>query len=190
MEAYKQQMFKFLTTPENFHSLLEAVKSFEDVKKQLLTDFWKQTEAALALKTVGSHWKMKISSNVHATHSQLIIYKKSWERQGGGSLMCSLAYENLVGQVFYGLWVNWDEKHPKTVSFREGVKQMKVEDFKTDSHQWWPWWAHTTPNFLNPDSFSEILPHVVAETAEQTAINLLQLGEKYGDELDQIISRS
>ena len=189
MESYKQQMFQFLTKPENFQSLLDAVKSFEDVKKQLLTDFWKQTEAALALKATGSSWKVEMSSTIHATHSQLTIFRGSWVKQGGHPI-CTLAYENLCGHLFYGLWLNWDAQDPKTVALREGARQMRVEGFKIDSHQWWPWWAHTTPNFTNADAFSEILPLVVKDTAQQTATDLFQLAEKYGPEIDRIIEKS
>src|SRR5687768_9376628 len=125
MEAYKQQMFQFLTKPENFQSLLDAVRSFEDVKKQLLTDFWKHTERALVLKTAGGPWSVELSPNVHAPHAQLKIYKSSWRPDG--NQMCCLTYDNLAGHLFYGLWLKWDANNSKIVALREGLKQMKVE---------------------------------------------------------------
>lgn len=182
MTAYENEIFQFLTIPNNFDSFVRMISHYENVKRELITRFWTAVRNELLSMTKDSVWRVTMDNNLFATYSKIYLYKDHW--MDNGRLILTIAWESLSNKPYRGLLLYMDTKGINMSEIRAAAIQFRPNDFTTDSNQWWAWWQYGNADFNNASALGDILPDKIDIAAKTWANELYELAISCEHKLD------
>jgi hypothetical protein len=197
-KSYNQNLYEFITDPENFESYSSLINISSDIRQQLLTEFWKNVLKAIeARPNEFKDWKSYIyPESVMDRYSSLGLYSDKYYSQEAKDSSALICFERLHSKALLGCWFNRADKKMNTI-FENAV--IEAEKFRTKDYSvgtggyWFVCYKLINEDFNNTDSLSKILPVVreplvkqYSELLIQTFKDLKELIEKFGVEVENI----
>lgn len=168
MSTYQDEIFNYLTKKDNFFSAYEIPQIFPEVKNTLIEKFWRAVKNSLEELTKETNWEIGMSENIFKTYSSLSI---------GLDKRFGVAYEELHGQTYYGLWIDFDDKKLDRPKINEYASKIEAINWMKKS-KWYLGWTSTGANFNNIETLKRILPDNRDDYAKELANQLFDLAEK------------
>ena len=168
MSLYDDEIFKYITTRDNFETAFEIYQEFPKVKNRLIEEFWLQTRKELEQITEDTIWNVSYS-DIFDTYSHLGL--KLSDKPA-----FKVIYEVLYGQTYFGLWYDRD----KGVLNREKINRQLEgieEHLSPRKSQWWIGWDYDNSNFSEMETLKKILPKNREGIPKEYAEFILELAE-------------
>ncbi len=196
MNKFDEDLYEFITTPDNFEASFEIANKFEVFKKKIIEDFWQKVIENIELniqldkRTELKDWIIS-DENIIVNNGCLGIYNDKYCSE---KLICTsveTCFQNWSsGNIVVGLYFNSQEKI-KGLNKNNIIAYCKKNvsnDWKLSSPTYdLPIYKRMKENFNSYDTLRKILPSEgdflakeYAQTLIDTHIELYPLIEKFG----------
>lgn len=191
MEQYKQKIFDYLATEENFKLANSMANYLKEFKIQAIADFWPLVEVKLKERLKiekDDFWSVHITGSFTNDYTRLEMYNALWCTENEDFPLMSVAIEKLGrNNSFYGVWVNSSKEYSPKYDLdrvRKEAQQLEVaKGFTIDKHQYWPFWKHSNLNFDDENDMIRILPANRQATIDEIAESLYALAKEVKDDM-------
>ena len=189
MEDYKKPIYDFLTQKENFDKMASLLNSYDEIKKQLLTEFWNLVKQKLDSDNAvsGSKWIVHLVEDIFTKYSRIYLSKEKWMIHKGNPLMC-VSWENLTkSPPRCGIWLNYDANVLDIEQVKKHAQNHPISNtFMKDSNGWWAFWQNGNIHFHQPQDIGKILPDEREGYVNEHAETIFNLATTMETELDKM----
>ena len=117
MSTFEEEIYLYLTKPENFETAAEVYQQFPKVRETLILDFWNEAKEQLeSLVGVQRKWTIGLSEEVISQDSSLWIYIND---------NFGVSYDSLSENSKFGFWFNSESDKldiPKIKEYSQSIK--------------------------------------------------------------------
>ena len=188
MDNYQSEIFKFLTTRDNFESFIKLMSHYDNVREELLKTFWRSVDTELRALAKNSQWVVTLDTDIFVRYAKLQMYMPNWKYED--KPLVSFTWEGLSALSYRGLLVYTETKGVDVMSIRNATVNFKPSNFSTIASQSWAWWRNADVNFSNPKDLIEILPDKCEAKAKEWARELYELATRHEVQLDEIVGKA
>ena len=178
MSIYEEEMFKYITKPENFEVAFEINELFSQVKNKIIEQFWQQVESRLLELTKETDWQVSLDDDVFSTWSSLNLTRDEWKE------CFYVNYEKLHESVSHGLWVDYDDKDLDMKKIAKHSETIECLQDMKHNNKYWLGWKHIGEDFNSISTLKKILPDRSQDFEDELAKLLFDLAEEIKPEVD------
>lgn len=182
MSEYENRIFAMLTSnEEKLKSALEIAKHINGIKKQLITQFWKNVEKELytLIQVSNEEFKVKLDADIFHPNSKCSLYLQN-------DTKARLIFEHLSNDQCMGLWFQNQLFDMSKINAYRNQFQNDITYFS--NHTWWLAFKEMNENFNNFDSLVMILPNNSIEYSKEKAQELFDFAVENKEHLKYVIN--
>ena len=179
MSEYKEAKFNFITKSENFKAAFEVSEQMEEIKKKLITDFWKAVKIKIESKIEEKklEWTIRLD-DVFDTYSKLHIFTS-------GSYDISASYEGLSKNLLFGIWIHTQNGNFDQKDIDENIKKKNLFMDKNLNSKHWICWENYQDHFNKIETLMKILIDIREKFADEIATHLFKFAEENKVHIDE-----
>ncbi len=160
MIKYEDEMYKFVTSSENFEAVCDLTDQFQIVKQRLRQDFWKEVKTSLQPEIERFNgWKIWMHDELNS-NSALILYRDEFCYDKVDDAKATIRMDNLMDVPAFGLWINreWEGFDINDIWLKS--KPFQSPSFKVGNINgwWWPLYNTLPYNFTLTKDIKKITP--------------------------------
>lgn len=177
---YKDEIFKYLTSKDNFTSAFEVYQLFPDVRNRLIEQLWLKVKENLVQLTKETAWDVDISDNIFETYSYLGLFQQN------KSLWVLI--EQIHKTPYYGLWLE-----DNNLLDRDQLNKYVEENIKNENHLYtiktkgdWIGWNNMDINYESLETLRKLLPENYEIFAEEIATMIFEFAEELKEDITKM----
>ena len=174
------QLYKYLTQPEQFDLMAEVVSNAPDVRLRLLNDFWDISEERIKNELQPEGWYFVESANRFDTWGGFYL------SQNKDFVGVSIGIESIATNFYYGLNFNADKtSHLNRQTIEAYLATHHLND-KFRKSVPWLMYRYYGPDFKNLAECKNLLPVHQEAYSVQVATDLISFVRQMGEYLPEI----
>ena len=159
MTKYQDEMYKFITSTENFEAVCDLVDEFPLMKQRLLEEFWLEVRDSLQREIMRFEaWKIW-NGITDKSNPAITIYRDEFCFEKANDAKVAIRIEHLMDTPWYGLFVN---RKMSTFDFKDiwaKATELKLSEFKIGRIDgwWWPLYQTLPYNFTQTRDIQRLM---------------------------------